>query len=429
MQRTKWAAVTGALLVTSLAVTGCGRSEESSGGKGKPGEPASVPGFDGKTIKLGALVPQSGPAKVIADPIMNGNKAFYEALNAKGGIAGKYKVELVVRDTKFTPQETVIQYGAIKNQVAAFQQILGTAPLQAVQPQLARDEGFAFAGTLDAIWQKDKHLMPLFSPYQIQSTNSISYFVSDMNGKGKPVCTMTADNAFGAAGLAGASHAANELGIKYAAQAKFTPGQADVSAQIDQLKQAGCRGVWLGSLPADTAAILAKAAQAGFAPQWLGAASSYSMSFAKTALAPYLAKHFVVAIEGIEWGDTAVPEMATMLDAMKKYTPEQKPDDQFMYAWLQAKALSQILTKAVELGDISKPGILNAAAATKTLDMGGFVKDAKYGPPAERDPSRFTTLYKVTPDTLDKNGGLTVLGPKAANFSSPAAKSFKFDLG
>ncbi|QFG22173.1 ABC transporter substrate-binding protein [Actinomadura sp. WMMB 499] len=429
MQRSRWTSAVCALTAAALVLTGCGRDDSGSGGKGKAGEPAKVPGFDGSTIKLGALVPQSGPVKVVGDPILAGNRAFWEALNAKGGIAGKYKVELDVRDNKYTPQETVIQYGAIKNQVVAFQQILGTAPLQGVQAQLARDGGFSFAGTLDAIWHKDPHLLALFAPYQIQAANGISYYVNEMGGKGKPVCTLTADNSFGNAGLDGAAHAAKELGITYKAQAKFTSGQSDFGSQVDQLKKAGCAAVWLGAVPSDTAAILAKAAQNGFDTQWIGTAVSYSASFAGTALAPYLEKNFIAAIEGVAWGDRSVPEMKLFTDAIAKYAPQQKPDHQALSAWLQASALSQILTKAVELGDLSKPGILAAAAATKTINMGGIVKDQKYGTPAEREPSRYTTMFKITPETLATNAGLAVLAPNAVNFSSPAAKSYKFDLG
>lgn len=425
----RWTSAVGVVMAAALVLTGCGRNDSDSGGQGKAGEPAKVPGFDGKTIKLGALVPQSGPVKVVGDPILAGNRAYWEALNAKGGIAGKYKVEMVVRDNKYTAQETVIQYGALKNQVVAFQQILGTAPLQGVQAQLDRDGGFSFAGTLDAIWHKDPHLLALFAPYQIQAINGISYYADQMGGKDKPICTLTADNSFGNAGLDGAAHAAKELGITYKAQVKFTSAQPDYGSQVDRLKKEGCAAVWLGAVPSDTAAILAKAAQNGFDTQWIGTAVSYSSSFAATALAPYLKKNFIAAIEGVPWGDGSVPEMKLFLDAIAKYAPQQKPDHQALSAWLQAKALSQILTKAVERGDLSKQGVLAAAAATKTIDMGGIIKDQKYGIPAEREPSRYTTMFKITPETVAKDAGLAVLDPKAVNFTSPAAGTYKFDLG
>ena len=47
------------------------------------------------------LTPTSTTAKLISDPLTAGNQVFFDALNAKGGIDGKYKVKLVVKDNKY----------------------------------------------------------------------------------------------------------------------------------------------------------------------------------------------------------------------------------------------------------------------------------------------------------------------------------------
>src|SRR3954462_6224650 len=86
-----------------LATAGCGGAADngSSGSGGKGGAPKSVPGFDGKTIKLGVLTPLSGPRAGIGLPLTAGNEVWFDYLNKeKGGIAGKYKVQLVQQDTQ-----------------------------------------------------------------------------------------------------------------------------------------------------------------------------------------------------------------------------------------------------------------------------------------------------------------------------------------
>ena len=84
-----------AAVATAAALAACGgaageSSKSDSGGKG--GAPASGPGFDGKTIKLGVLTPLSGPVAVIGNPLTAGNQVYFDYVNSKGGIAGKYKV-------------------------------------------------------------------------------------------------------------------------------------------------------------------------------------------------------------------------------------------------------------------------------------------------------------------------------------------------
>src|SRR3546814_1859072 len=83
--------------------------------------------------------PQTGVAAVIGNPVTEGNRVFFEALNAEGGIAGKYKVELEIADTQYQPQTAVQQYNATKDNVAAYVQVLGTGVVNALLPLLEED--------------------------------------------------------------------------------------------------------------------------------------------------------------------------------------------------------------------------------------------------------------------------------------------------
>ena len=71
---------------------------DGGGNAGKA--PAATTGFDGTTITLGVITPQTGVAALIGKPLTNGNDVFFKRLNDEGGIAGKYKVklEIVVAD-------------------------------------------------------------------------------------------------------------------------------------------------------------------------------------------------------------------------------------------------------------------------------------------------------------------------------------------
>ena len=51
---------------------------------------------------------------------------YWEAKNAKGGVAGKYKVDLSIEDSQYQVETALQSYDKIKGDVVAFQQILGT---------------------------------------------------------------------------------------------------------------------------------------------------------------------------------------------------------------------------------------------------------------------------------------------------------------
>ena len=120
----RWIAVLAALAL-SLGVAACGGGDDDDDGGGG-GEVSEVPGFDGKTIKLGVLTPLTGPVAVIGNPLTAGNEVFIEAVNAEGGIAGKYPIELVQEDTQYLPNVAVQKYNQIKGDVVSFVQLLGT---------------------------------------------------------------------------------------------------------------------------------------------------------------------------------------------------------------------------------------------------------------------------------------------------------------
>jgi ABC-type branched-subunit amino acid transport system substrate-binding protein len=408
-----------------LLLAGCGgaadngSSDSDSGGKG--GAPKSVPGFDGKTIKLGVLTPLSGPVAVIGLPLTAGNEVWFDYLNKeKGGIAGKYKVELVQQDTQYAPDKTVQQYNKIKGQVTMFTQVLGTAPTLAVLPQLKRDKMLASPASLDAFWVREENLLPVGGPYQIQAINALDYYVNEAGGKGKNVCSFIQDDAYGEAGQAGVDFAAQELGFKVVDTEKFKAGDKDVTGQVQRLQKKQCDAVFLVATPTDAGTIWGTAAKIGFAPRWIGQSPSWINALATSPLAPYLKKTTWIAAEGTEWGDDSIQGMKDMVERTKTYKPDQKPDYYFAFGYNQARAVTAVLEKAVELGDLSHAGILKASDELGTVSFDGLTGDYQYGPADKRNPPRNSTIFQVDPS---KPFGL---GKLKYDFESDAASKYEF---
>jgi ABC-type branched-subunit amino acid transport system substrate-binding protein len=430
------------LLALALAAGACGGSssdddDDAGGSASAPaddepaGDPEPAPGFDGTTIRLGVITPTSGTVALIGNPLTAGNQAYFDYVNEElGGIAGKYQIELDIRDSAYDPTKAVSEYAALKENVTLITQLLGTPSVNAVLEQLEDDEIVAAPASLDSFWVREPNLLPVGGPYQIQAMNALNWYVTDGGGEGKVVCALIQDDPYGEAGLEGLEFAAEELDIDLEVTARFPAPPAPqtpetFTAPIGQLEGGGCEMVFLVATPTSTGAALGVAASGGYAPQWIGQSPTWIGVLGSSPLAPYLQENFLVASEGVTYGDTSVPGMAELVRIKDEYAPSQQPDVYFNFGYLQAKAVTALLEKAVELGDLSREGILAALEELGTIDFGGLSGDYTYGPVDDRVPPTTSTMFMVDPASPT---GLTAVDG-AEGIEAPFTEDFEFAAG
>ncbi|MCC5950699.1 MAG: ABC transporter substrate-binding protein [Acidimicrobiia bacterium] len=388
---------------------------------GEPGELTAGPGFDGETIRLGVITPETGIAAAIGGPLTAGNQVYWDSINAEGGVAGEYEVELVVRDSEYIPDTGVQQYNGIKDDVVMFQQVLGTPVTEALVPLLEDDEILAGPASLDAFWVRDPYLMPIGAPYQIQAINALSYAVDNLDAEDATLCSVTKDDDYGQTGLDGLEFGADAFGLDIDVSVEFRQGDQVFSSQIEALMGADCDIVWITALPTETIPILTEAVTRDFAPTWLGQSPTWVNALGGSDLAPYLEENFLLLSEGPQWGDDSVEGMAQMLADIEEYAPDQAPDIYFAFGYAQAWAAHQILEEAVSRGDLSPTGVLEASTTVGTLTFGGLLGDYVYGPAEDRDPPRESSIFAI--DT-SVEGFLSAL---EVNFTSEPAEDYEFD--
>ena len=418
MRGKKLGRLLGALVAVALAV-GATSQAAFAGGAHSGKTPPNVDGFDGSTIKLGVITPQSGIASVVGKPLTEGNQVYWEAKNAKGGVAGKYKVDLTIEDSQYQVETALQSYDKIKGDVAAFQQILGTQIVKSVNTRLKADNGYGGPASLEGVWVKQPTLMPTGTPYQVLAANGLDWYLKN-GGQGKKVCAMAQDDAYGASGLDGLTQAAKTLKVKVAKTVRYATG-SDTSAQVGELADANCDAVMLVSLPNDTGSIVTKMVGRNFTPQILGIAPSWLSGLENTDNGPFYEEHYIWLSYGAPWGDQSIPGMAQMLTDQQQYAPDQMPDTYFQFGYGQAMAMDQILEQAAKDGDFSKAGIRKASNKVGTLKFNGLAGDYKYGKSAkDRNPPRESTIAKVA---VGQPEGLQIL---ETNYTSQAGKNVKF---
>ncbi len=103
-----WTALSAGLVAVVLMLMACGGGNETSSSDGST-KPAGTPDTTGVTdteIKLGTHYPLSGNPAAAYAPIAYGMKAFFDYINAQGGVYGR-KINFIIGDDHYNPADTV----------------------------------------------------------------------------------------------------------------------------------------------------------------------------------------------------------------------------------------------------------------------------------------------------------------------------------
>jgi ABC-type branched-subunit amino acid transport system substrate-binding protein len=421
--RIRWIALAGALALAAAACSSSGGSSANGGFKTGPGVD-----FATKTITLGVLTPLTGVAGVIGVPLTNGQKSFFDNVNATGGIDG-WKVNLTVEDTKYDPQTEVQDYNQLVPNVLFLAQSLGSPTTSAIE-SLAQSAGI-LVGTAaqDSAFVNQKVNAVIATPYAVDVANAM-YYVSQ-HKPGAKLGIIYQNDAYGGDGLKGFTAGVSAYHLNKVASATYNPTDTAFTSQVLAMKNAGATVVMVTALPTPAATIVGTAAAVGYTPQWIFQApawSEYLMSSTgapggtPTPVAPVLVNNVWVLGYEAQWGDLSVPGMSPFLTIQQQYFPNQVPDGYYEYGYALAELESSILTKAIANKDLSRAGVLNAKLNLGAVDFGGLIPNADYTPklgPADRE----TGIYSVS---LTAPGYLQQIQPY---FTSTAGLSMTFAAG
>jgi branched-chain amino acid transport system substrate-binding protein len=234
-------------------------------------------------IVLGMHTDLSGPAATYGVSSSNAVKMRFDEANAQEGIHGR-KIKLIVEDTQYQVPRAVQAGNKLINRDHIFAMVaaLGTPMNNALfKEQFEAGVPNLFPLSAARSMYLPFHRLKFFaaSSYVDQVRAGINYFVTQ-KGK-KAVCVMYQDTDFGKEVLDGAQMQIDELKLKLVATTTHKPTDQDFTAQITNLKSAGCDLVVLGTIVRDSIVPYSVARKIGWGEvDFLGASSSYDLSVA-----------------------------------------------------------------------------------------------------------------------------------------------------
>jgi ABC-type branched-subunit amino acid transport system substrate-binding protein len=169
---------------------------------------AADPGVTATEIKLGVSTPLTGSAGLAYGKVPGAMKAYFDYINANGGVNGR-KIKLVVRDDKYLPTLAATQTTnlILKDNVCALVGALGTATHSKAYtaaslasknvPDLFVNTGFSGFGNIS----KYPTTFTVLPSYAMEA-KIMSKFITD-NYKGQAVALVAQDDEFGVDGVNG----------------------------------------------------------------------------------------------------------------------------------------------------------------------------------------------------------------------------------
>ncbi|HEX9643118.1 MAG TPA: ABC transporter substrate-binding protein [Acidimicrobiia bacterium] len=386
-------------------------------------------GFDeaSGTISLGVLAAApGGPIPDIGQSVLDGHRVYWDKVNAEGGVAGQYPVELEVRDNEYSADVSVVVYNEIKDGVLAFSSTLGTPTTAAIFEDAATANILIAAGSLASQWALTSNV--------ILNLAADTYFAQFSNGaywaaEVADPAVITADSVvgivyqaddYGADCKGGYDLAQTNLSFNAAYEATYAATDTDFSAQIGGAQAAGVDVLFVCALPTALATMIGTAAAIQYAPAVFGSSPSYNVALpgalggGDEAAGVGLFNSFPYYNLGTSapW-ESDEPGMVTMREDRDTYgadVPDGNINAFFYFGYTQAATFHQILETAVANGDITRAGLLAAVDATTGIDLGVGLGVGGYGPtPQERVPVNATGIGTIT-SVSERAFGIEPLG-------------------
>ena len=354
--------------LTGLALIGCGDRETQG---------SSARGVDlaAKTISIGVLNDESGPAAAIGRPWGTGLRVLAAQINAGGSglLPEGWKIQLVERDHGYNPQRSVQLFNEIRDQILFMATTFGTPNTLPLRPLLERNKVVAFPASLSSKMAEFEYTPPIGPSYKLEVMRALDWMVQQAGGADKVKLGLVyQQDDYGADGHEAVAETAPKLGISVVSQQTYSAGQPDYTAIVAALKDSGATHVMLTTLPSATSAILGIAAQLDYKPVWAGNSPSWiDRYFDAKVVPPAIFQNFHWVTSFAFWGED-VPLMKPFLVAYEKFgRPMAAPDYYILASYAIGLIEMQALTRCIESGDITREGFLRALRAMKDYDTYG----------------------------------------------------------
>ncbi|MBH0231148.1 ABC transporter substrate-binding protein [Halobacillus yeomjeoni] len=357
---TKWSKgiLLGVCMIALAALAACG------------GESSGATAEDGDTVKIGALYDITGGTGDVGTPYSEGEEAYYEYLNSKGGING-VKVEVIGDDYAYDMAKGQRLYQELRDRhkVAA---ILGwgTADTEALRQQVAHDKFPYFSASYS---ENLKNLEE--SPYNFLTAATYSdqgravvKWIKDNHEGGEPTLALLYnDTAFGRSPVEDIKEYAAEMGVKVVDEQVIPVTATEAQSQMLNMKKKNPDYAIIQQTWGAAATILREAKTLDIDTQFIGL--NWATGEGVVEIAGDAAEGMLgVVTHAFPYEDLeGMKEIKEYLDSKGLSTDD--VSQKFVQGWVTAKIMAEGIGNAEEL---TGEGIRKGLEQIDQMDLGGL---------------------------------------------------------
>lgn len=244
---------------------------------------AATRGVTDTEIVIGMMTDLSGVTAVQGGNAAKSIRLAFDAVNARGGIAGR-KIRFIVEDDEYLVPKAVQAMNKLLNRDNVFIVIGagGTPHVDAVLPSMIEKQVpniFPLTCARSMFEPLNRYKFGQFASYFDQMRSAVKFFV-ERRGK-KTIGAMYQDTDFGKDVYAGAVAQADAMGLKIAAVTAHRPTDTDFNAAVTRMRDAGCDLISMGTIVKDTIIIMQTARKMGWDVEFVGQFASYANAVAE----------------------------------------------------------------------------------------------------------------------------------------------------
>jgi ABC-type branched-subunit amino acid transport system substrate-binding protein len=366
-------------------------------------------------IYLGTLSDLTeGPFASLGQSIVAAQQAFWNRVNEEGGIGGQYDVdvETYVRDNKYNPQVTTQVYQDIKPNILGIAQTLGSPPTAAILDDLKSSTVVSVPATWSSLWEFEDVIIESGTNYCFEAANAIDYAVDELGAQS--VMAVHYPGEYGEDGAAGAQIAAEARGLEFT-DVETPVGAENQAGAVAQIVQSNPDVVFVTTGPTDLATILGQAAAQGYQGRFIGQGPTWNPALLQSPAAEAIKAQY---LQTGPW-ETFTSE-GPGYDAMREALGEVQPNDGYTSGWIWSYPMRAALEAAVENGDLTRQGLLDAVNSLEDVDYEGMLPEGAGNFAGEPNDTVFRQSVLSQPDDSSPTGLSTIeefyVGPTSEGY-------------
>jgi ABC-type branched-subunit amino acid transport system substrate-binding protein len=379
-------------------------------------EQVHTPGVTEDTILIGSSSALGGHASFLGSQYTLGSKAWFNEINAKGGVHGR-KIQFLTYDDAYDPDRTVSNTKKLisDDQVFMLFDYVGT-PTSVKIIDLIHETGtpaFGFFTGAEALRTPFRpNIFHVRASYYMEAEGAIEYFVDHL-GFNK-IAVMYQDDAFGLSVLEGVQLSLRKRGLEITATDTFARGSLELDRPTKSISSSNADAVILVGTYTPLAKFIKKIHQTGIFPYFHTVSFVGSEAFGKAILEEGVdPSHFERIIVTQVVPSPFSGELSTVVDYrehLAKHFPDETPNYVSLEGYTNARVLTQILQSAGR--DLSRETLIRTFETTPNMSV-GIGKPLSYG---TFDHSGLNNIFY---SRLDQDGHFKVFELTNENMQEP----------